>query len=356
MSKTMSRAFWLGAFIFVTLLVLSAGIFLIGSKHFLFSSTYRLKADFHNVAGLNNGAEVRVGGIHEGTVRRINLPSKSDEKVTVVMDMENNTRDVVKKDSVAAIKSEGLVGDKYVEVSFGSKEAERVRDGDTIGTEPPRDISDLINKTDQILDAAKDAMQNVDSISAKVNQGTGTMGALVNDKAIYQQVSAATAQAKAGATAFDENMEALKHNFFLRGFFKKRGYEDSNELTKHQIPKLPSETASRTFAYDAKQIFDKPDTAKLKNQKALNEAGKFLEDNKFGVAVVAAYAGMKGDTEKDRTLTQARTMVVRDYLVQNFKLDDTRLKTIGLGKAREAADSGKLEIIVYPAGSKPESA
>ena len=86
--------------------------------------------------------------------------------------------------------------------------------------------------------------------------------------------------------------------------------------------------------YDAKDIFDKSDNAKLKNEKALDEAGKFLEQNKFRLAVVAASDEI-GDTDKDRVLTQARAKVVRDYLVQNFKFDDTRVKIIGLGKSSE---------------------
>jgi ABC-type transporter Mla subunit MlaD len=53
----------------------------IGDKQFLFSSTYLLKADFQNVAGLNNGADVRVGGVREGTVKHIDLPIRPDEKV-----------------------------------------------------------------------------------------------------------------------------------------------------------------------------------------------------------------------------------------------------------------------------------
>ena len=346
----MSREFRLGLFIVGTLLTLAAGVFLIGNKELLFSSTYGLKAEFQNVAGLNNAAEVRVGGIHEGTVRRIDLPRRPDGKVTVIMDLEKATRDIIKKDSVASIKAEGLVGDKYVEISFGSNEGQRIKDGDTIGSEPPQDIADLIKKTDQVLDSAKDAMQNVDAISAKINQGQGTIGALINDKSIYQQASAATAQAKAGATAFDENMEALKHNFLLRGFFRKRGYEDAAELKKNEIPKLPPAPESKRFSYDARQLFDRPDTAKLKNQKTLDEAGRFLEANKFGLVVVAAYTGMKGDAAKDRVLTEARSMVVRDYLVQNFKLDDTRIKTIGFGKTKETGDGSGVEIMVYPAG------
>ena len=104
----MSRSFRLGVFVLATLLIFSGGIFWIGSKQFLFSSTYTLNADFQNAAGLSNGAEVHVGGIHEGAVKRIDLPRRPDEKVRVVMDLKSATRDVIKKDSVAAIKSDLL--------------------------------------------------------------------------------------------------------------------------------------------------------------------------------------------------------------------------------------------------------
>jgi phospholipid/cholesterol/gamma-HCH transport system substrate-binding protein len=351
----MSREFRLGLFIVGTIAIFAAGVFLIGSKESLFRSTYRLKAQFKNVSGLIDGADVRVGGIHKGTVRDIQLPRRPDEKLTVLMDVESATRDVIKKDSMASIKSEGLLGDKYVEISFGSPDVERARDGDTINTAPPLDISDLMSKTNQILDSAKETMENVDSISGKVNSGQGTMGALVNDKKIYQQVNAATEEAKAGATAFQENMEALKHNFLLRGFFKKRGYEDSDDLIKHQITKLPADRSAKTFEYDGKQVFDKPDTAKLKNEKVLNEAGTFLQGGNFSLAVVVASTGMKGDADKDKQLSETRAAVVRDYLAKNFKFDDARLKTLGLGKTPEGNDNGRLEILIYPGGSKTES-
>jgi phospholipid/cholesterol/gamma-HCH transport system substrate-binding protein len=353
--KPMSREFRLGVFIVGTLVIFAAGVFLIGSKESLFRSTYHLKAQFQNVSGLIDGADVRVGGIHKGTVRAIQLPHRPDEKLTVVMDLENATHDVIKKDSVASIKSEGLLGDKYVEISFGSPDVDKVRDGDTIDTAPPLDISDLITKTNQILDSAKDTMQNADSISTKVNNGQGSIGALINDKKVYQQVNAATEEAKAGATAFQENMEAIKHNFFLRGFFKKRGYEDAEAITKHQISSLPSEQYAKKFEYDGKEIFDKPDTAKLKNEKTLNEAGTFLQGATFGLVVVTASAGMKGDADKQKQLSEARATVVRDYLTKNFRFDDTRVKTLGLGKNPEAGDYRKVDILVYSGGAKAPS-
>jgi phospholipid/cholesterol/gamma-HCH transport system substrate-binding protein len=340
----------------VTLAILFAGVFLIGNTETLFKPTYRVKAEFQNVAGLSDGAEVRVGGIHEGTVRKIDLPKRPDGKVTVIMDLQRETRDIVKKDSLAAIKSEGLLGDKYLEVSFGSKDAERLKDGETIRSEPPLDISDLLSKTNQILDTTQTAMlgaqetvSNLQSITSKINGGKGSIGALVNDKTVYNQAAQA-------ATNLSESTEALKHNFLVRGFFKNRGYEDTADLTKYQIPKLPVGPTIQTFSYEGKQIFDKPDTAKLQNEKVLNEAGKYLEQTRFGLVVVAATADMKGDSEKDRVLTEARAMVVRDYLVKNFKVDDARVKTIGLGKAETATGEHKVEILVYPVGTNATQA
>jgi phospholipid/cholesterol/gamma-HCH transport system substrate-binding protein len=105
----MSRAARLGAFIVVTLAILVAGIFIIGSKQYLFSSTYQLRAQFDNVVGLDEGADVRVGGVHSGTVRNILLPHKPGERVTVVMDLNRSTHEIIKQDSIATIETEGLL-------------------------------------------------------------------------------------------------------------------------------------------------------------------------------------------------------------------------------------------------------
>jgi len=306
----MSTAFRVGVLVVMALVFLSIGVFLIGNKDFLFSSTYRLKAEFQNVAGLNNGAAVRIGGIHQGTVKEIDLPSQPDGKVTVVMNVKSETRNIIKKDSHASIKTEGLLGDKYVEISFGSPKAEPIGEDGTIASEMQRDMSE---QAQQIAD-----------------------------------------EARAGIVAFRDNMEALQQNFFLRGFFERRGYSDSAELNQHAIPRIPARKPSREFQFDAKEVFDKPDNAKLKDKKTLDEAGKFLEENPFGLAVVAS-SEAKGDSEKLRVLTAARAKVVRDYLTENFKLDDKRIKTIGLGK-NKTNETSRLTILVYaPSARSPAS-
>src|SRR6202034_556813 len=147
----MSRVARLGAFIIATLAILVAGIFIIGDRQFLFSNTYRLKTQFSTVVGLDEGAEVRVGGVHSGSVRKIELPKSPTDKITVLMDVERSTHDIIKQDSVAAIQTEGLLGNEYVSISFGSAQGLNVRDGDTITSQTPPVIADLIAKTDVIL-------------------------------------------------------------------------------------------------------------------------------------------------------------------------------------------------------------
>ncbi|MGA9640357.1 MAG: MlaD family protein [Terriglobales bacterium] len=365
----MSRAARLGAFIVATLAILIAGIFIIGSKQYLFSSTYQLKAQFDNVAGLDAGGDVRVGGVHSGTVSSIVLPHKPGEKVTVVMDLGKSTHEIIKQDSVATIETEGLLGNQYLAISFGSAGKGDVRNGDTIASVPPLEMADLLKKTSDILDSSQQAIQNttratshLDSISAKIDSGQGTAGALVNDKQLYTNLEQTTismrdtmVQAQTGVTDFQENMEALKHNFFLRGYFKKRGYEDSAELAQNEIERLPQSTTIKEFTYSAKQLFDKQDSAKLKNQKSLNAGGEFLANSQFGFAVIVASAGMEGDTQKDLVLTEARAMVVREYLVENFGFDDSQLKTLGVGKQADAGSDagwGTVQILIYPEGTE----
>jgi hypothetical protein len=219
-----------------------------------------------------------------------------------------------------------------------------VDDGGTIAGAPPIEIGDLVKKTNEIAEHFSD-------ISSKIDQGTGTLGALVNDRKLYTELDQMTAQAKVGAAAFQENMAALKHNFFLRGFFNRRGYEDSTQLTAHAIRHLPRGPSLKAFAYQGKGLFADIDSAKLEREKTLNDAGRFLEEHPFGVAVVRVAGSMKGDTKEIQTLTQARAMVVRDYLVSHFRMDDTRVKTLGAGKSDEAPDdAGTLDIIIYPPG------
>jgi|ERR1017187_1259705 phospholipid/cholesterol/gamma-HCH transport system substrate-binding protein len=365
----MSRVARLGAFIIATLAILAVGIFIIGSKEYLFASTYEVKSQFDNVMGLTEGADVRVGGVHSGTVRAIVLPHHPNEKITVVMDVDNHTHEILKKDSVASIETEGLLGNQYMAISFGSAAAADLRSGDTVAGEPPLEMAQLLQKASGILDSSQQAATNltqatnhVQSITAKIDHGQGTVGALVNDRSLYASLQQTTgtlqqtvAHAETGVADFQDNMEALKHNFFLSGYFKNRGYEDASQLTANELEKLPSREPVKTFTIPAKDLFDGRDSAKLKNGKHLNQGGEFLANNEFGLAVIVASTGMAGDTQKDLVLTEARSAVAREYLVEHYGFDDDKVKTLGNGKQSNGGsekDWGTIQILVYPTGTE----
>ena len=331
----MSRAARLGAFIVATLAILVAGVFIIGGKQYLFSSTYQLKAQFDNVAGLDAGADVRVGGVHSGTVRNIVLPHKPGDKVTVVMDLGKSTHEIIKQDSVVYNRNRRPVGESVsgdlvwigsVGRSTGwrsSSPASRHSKWRICSKRPatfwiaasrpsrtPLRRRRIWIRSAPRLTAAKELQERWSTTSSSTPT-SNRLRASMRDT---------MAQAQAGVTDFQENMEALKHSFFVRGYFKNRGYEDSAELAKNEIEKLPQGTPIKEFTYSSKQLFDKQDSAKLKNQKSLNAGGEFLANNQFGFAVVVVSAGMEGDTQKDLVLTEARAMVVREYLVGTFRI------------------------------------
>lgn len=334
----MPRNLRLGIFVASALLVLAAGVFLIGKEQSRFTRHYRVQAQFANVQGLIEGAEIRVGGVHKGAVRQIVLPSSPSGQVKVVLDLEKETESVLKKDSVASIRSSGLLGDQFVEVSFGSEGAGEIHDGDTLATREPSDMSAMMQKMEGVIDRASGALGHIEQITSKVNGGTGTLGSLVNDRSIYNE-------AKAGITAMKEDAEALKSSFFLRGFFKDRGYKDSADLTSNEIKEIPKQAPAERFAIASQEIFDKPSNAKLKNEKRLQKAGSVLEAGGFLEVIVSATTGDKGDTAESRDLARARAYVVRKHLVEKFKVEDRKIKTIGVGKSSQGSD--EVEILVF---------
>jgi outer membrane protein OmpA-like peptidoglycan-associated protein len=348
----MSRSIRLGVFIVTGLTILAVGSFLIGQRQFLFARTFQLKTTFVDVSGLSRGAQVRVGGIAKGIVDGIDLPRSPGGTMTVRMKIEKGARAVIRSDSKAAIQTEGLMGDQYVDVSFGTPDGGPIEEGATITGVPAVEMSDILRKTTELLESVQEGSAHLSSIAAKIDNGEGSLGALVNDRQVYASLKDTTDQARRGAVSLNENMQALKRSFFLKGFFRNRGYDDSTRLTEHAIDRLPTVSPGKQFQIDPTAVFGAPDTAKFRNEKALAEAGRFLEQHPFDLAVVAVGSSMKGDSKEMLVLTQARAMVIRDYLVANFRMADTRLKTIGLGKRADLPGDGRIDILIYPAGSR----
>lgn len=119
---------------------------------------------------------------------------------------------------------------------------------------------------------------------------------------------------------------------------------------KYDAGKMPKADVEKKFVYSNKNLFDEQETGKIKEKNSLKDAGKFLEKNPFGLIVVTSYSDEPGEKEENLQMTQAQALVVRKYLVDNFKIDESKIKTKGYGEQyskQKDAEQSRLEILVY---------
>jgi len=188
-------------------------------------------------------------------------------------------------------------------------------------SQPPLVIADLMRRPTHPGQRHRGQRES-GFITGKINQGQGTIGALVNDKKItparpdHRRLRDTVTHAS-GSRLLQENMDAMKQNVLLRGYFKKRGYGKHCRLVKNEIPQLPQTTPLKTFTFNSKELFDKLYKAKPKNRILRRRPVSRRHGIRRRVVVVSTALP---EIHKDLVLAQARAMVVRDYLVGNFLL------------------------------------
>ena len=319
MKNTTSSNVQLGIFVMIGLAFLLFTLYLIGSNQNLFDQTFEVKATFYNVNGLMKGNNVRFSGIDVGTIKKVEIISDTTVKVTMVI--KNNIHPFIKKNSVATVGTDGLMGNKLVNISNTSGgSSEIVEEGDMLTSIKPVETDEMLRTLDLtnqnlyqittdlkritqklkssnslwslLMDTsvAQNVKLSISNIRATTNNtaafskdlnfliqdiknGKGVAGVLLNDTAStkrlqnsIQQLQQATTKAveltsdirivteqlkkgqgatgvlisdtafakdlkksmkniEFGTDRFNENMEAMKHNFLFRGYFKKQEKE-----------------------------------------------------------------------------------------------------------------------------------
>lgn len=242
-------------------------LFNIGNGSSLFSSYVTLYAKYPDVKGLHYGSEVALSGLRAGVVKGISVSKEDGNLLVVELSIAKNLIAKIRKDSIAAIRTQGMLGDKYIEVSIGSPDAPEVQSGDFLVTTEAKDLftksgnlvdgisrtfdkgGDLdsllknLNKVTQNLvvltgDIQKNkgllntmvygdsgtkldkSLGNLEEILRKINSGEGTLGALVNDPTLYEDVKYLMGGAK--------RSNVLK--YFMRSFIES-GEEGSQKTS-----------------------------------------------------------------------------------------------------------------------------
>jgi len=179
MEKTASEKIRLALFVIVGAVIFIITIYFIGTKQKMFGKTEHLTAIFDNVNGLQLGNNVRYSGINVGTVRGIEMINDTTINVDMIIDVSIFPH--IKKDAIATIGSDGLVGSMIINIIPGNGNQPHIQPGDEIKSSRRVRTDDLLNTLSVTNKNA--ALLTVDllKITKEITQGKGTVGTLVND-------------------------------------------------------------------------------------------------------------------------------------------------------------------------------
>jgi len=213
----------LGLFILIGLSLFVLAIFIIGKQRNLFNPVFKINSTFYNVSGLQVGNNVRLFGINVGTVDQIIIIN--DSTVRVDMLIRTDVKRFIKKDSEIAIGSEGLIGDRLLIITQGSSDADIVDHGDNLLSEEPVETDAIMASLRVTAGNAEIISQELAEIMVKINSGKGTLGRLIQDSTISANFNQTMVNLNKSSKGLNENMEAVKHNFLLKGYFNKKKKE-----------------------------------------------------------------------------------------------------------------------------------
>lgn len=243
--------FRLGLFVIVGIAFFVLGIFIIGKQKNMFNPVFTLRANFHNVSGLQVGNTVRFSGINIGTVDNIEIVN--DTMVLVEMVIKQEVQKFLKADSKAGIGSEGIIGDKVVVISQGKESKKNVTDNQIITAVEPIETDAIMRSLKTTADNAALASNDIVGIVDKINNGEGTLGRLIKDEKMANNIDQTVVNLRKSSKSLDENMEAAKHNFLLRGYFKKKEKEEAKAKEEAEAKKKQAEAKAKEKAAQPKK-------------------------------------------------------------------------------------------------------
>jgi phospholipid/cholesterol/gamma-HCH transport system substrate-binding protein len=315
----------LGIFVLAGLVMLIFALYMVGKDTNLFSKNYALKVRFDNVSGLMVGNNIRYAGIQVGTVKKITLLNDTIIEVTMLID--ESMKQFIHKKDLASIGTDGLVGNKLINIIPGKEKTALAENGDLLQTKltvSTEDMLEILNKTNKnvadiseglkmtvnrlnnstafwkilnektLPDNLKATLVNIRNASNKadnmivkadnivadlqavvqdvkngkgslggilkdtliltnlnlavekiklvgdnannlsnelntltqgiqqdINHGKGGINYVLKDTSLVQKLNKSLEHIEEGTSNFNQNMEALKHNFFFKGYFKK---------------------------------------------------------------------------------------------------------------------------------------
>jgi phospholipid/cholesterol/gamma-HCH transport system substrate-binding protein len=353
------------AFAAAVLALAGFGLYQVAGRQWQVQPTFRVRAQFEMISGLEVGHRVRLQGMDAGVVERIVPPGQPGQPVELIMRIDERLRPLIRTDAVARIVSEGLVGAKVVELSPGRSDAPELSQMDRIASERPIEMNDLVKKAasslarlDAVATAAEQGLGELNAFVGAIRRGEGSLGKLVRDDEAYQSLLEVSHRGGQALTDLHENLAALKQTWPLSRYFDRRAYFDRDRV----LFQPGAARQSRTLQVD--DLFEPGrSTLTATGRTRLDEIGRWCTKicRPTSEVVIAAFTDVDKDQDLAEILTQEQAESVRKYLIEKHSIQSAgwfktrRIAAVGFGAhvprtldtPSVHAPSRHVEIIVF---------
>lgn len=205
--KTSTQQLKLGLFVIIGTILFIAAVYLIGQRQQMFKKTFTINAYFQNVNGLQKGNNVRYSGINIGTVSGIDMVN--DSTIKVRMNIEEKIITHIKKDAIATIGSDGLVGNMIINIVPGNGKSPVVINGDTIESYSKIGADDILSTLSVSSENAAILTSDLLKITNAMIDGKGTLGILLNDTIMAKDLKQSIANLKVASYGASKSINEL---------------------------------------------------------------------------------------------------------------------------------------------------
>ena len=232
-THTQKFKFRLGLFVAGGLTIFILAVFIIGKQKNLFNPVFKLTSTFHNISGLQVGNKIRFSGINVGTVDNISIVNDSTVRINMLIKKE--VWQFIKSDCRVSIGSEGIIGDKLIIISQGITDAPLAKDGQKLESNEPVETDAIMKSLLVTAGNAEIITDQLAQIMTKINKGEGTLGRLIQDKTLAENLNKTMVNLKQTSKSLDENMTAVKHNFLFKGYFDNKAKVAAEKKKKREM-------------------------------------------------------------------------------------------------------------------------
>ena len=376
------RTALVGAFVLLGLMLFGGGLFLIGDRRLLFAEQFELNTTLTRVTGLQVGTRVRVAGLDAGEVLDIVLPPRPSAPFVIRMRVREDLRSLIRTDSIAAVQTDGLVGNAFIQIRVGSDDAPTVQSGGTIDGMDAVEFADLLeegrntfrvlagevvdlkgdvsaalvtltgtvesvnavitstgDEAGRLADTTRAVISNVNDVVTDaralvtgIRRGEGTIGQIVTDRQLYDRLAGMTREAETTMRTLREASERTRAA--IEGFTAPTGTGQQITQTLRntlvQVQEVTSDLAEGTEALKRNFLF----------------RGFFRDRGFFDLDAVSREA-YRGGTLEGNDRTALRIWIDANGLFERGPDGVEQLTAAG----RRRIDSAMADFVRYPRDS-----